>query len=147
MSIEATVTGRLGQTPELRFTAAGKPVCELSIAANYRRKNRQTDQWEDDGPTIWVSASLWEKAAERAADLVGKGDEVAVTGVLVLEEYTARDGTQKSKHVLRNPRLLGYIPQNSTQTGVGGTQTGYPTTTANWSTTTPQNGTQAEAPF
>ena len=82
--------GRLGQDADLRFTPAGKAVCELSIADNHRRKG-SSGEWEDDG-TTWYRVTLWEQDAEDAATL-RKGDRVVVTGELRSRAFEKRDGT------------------------------------------------------
>ena len=83
--------GRLGQDAEVRFTPAGKAVCELSVADNHRRKG-SSGEWEDDG-TTWYRVTLWEQDAEDAATL-RKGDRVVVTGELRSRAFEKRDGTQ-----------------------------------------------------
>ena len=84
--------GRLGQDPELRFTPAGKAVCELSVAENHRRRG-ESGEWEDDG-TTWYRVTLWEDDAEAAAGAFRKGDRVTVTGELRTREFERRDGTR-----------------------------------------------------
>ena len=83
--------GRLGQNADVRFTTAGKAVCELSVADNHRRKG-SSGEWEDDG-TTWYRVTLWEQDAEDAATL-RKGDRVVVTGELRSRVFEKRDGTQ-----------------------------------------------------
>ena len=41
------LTGNLTRDPELRSTPSGTPVCSLRLACNGRRKNNETNQWED----------------------------------------------------------------------------------------------------
>lgn len=110
MSTKITVTGGIAE-PELRFTQGGKAVLELRIAGTFSRRNKDTQQWEDQGAPLWHSATFWEKDAEKLAELLHKGDRVSVEGIQVLDQYTARDGSQQQKHVIANPRFLGFIPR------------------------------------
>lgn len=41
------ITGNLTRDPELRSTASGMPVLGFGVAVNDRRRNPQTQEWED----------------------------------------------------------------------------------------------------
>ena len=110
MSMSTITTGRIAE-PELRFTTNSKALLELRIAATRSQKDKTTGQWSDDGAPLWVAATFWEDEAQRLADALHKGDQVTVSGDLVLEEYQKRDGTPGQKHVLRFPRFLGVVPR------------------------------------
>lgn len=86
---------RLGRDAELRHTANGDAVANLSLAFNYGRKG-------EDGkrPTQWVDATLWGKRAEALVDYLTKGTAVAVTlDDPHDEEYTDRSGEVRHKLV------------------------------------------------
>src|SRR5690606_34961550 len=90
------ITGNLGKPVEIRFTQSGRPVASFSVADTPRRKNPQTNEWEDAGETLWVDVSVWgsegEALAERAQGYKGR---VTVTGKLGIRSYEAKDGTQR----------------------------------------------------
>ena len=111
MSTRITVTGNVGQEPELRFTQQGKAVLEVSVNGTRSQRDKQTSEWSDDGGQLWVRASFWERDAEHLASFLHKGDKVTISGDLVVEEYTTRDGTAGSKLVVRYPRFEGVIPR------------------------------------
>lgn len=90
-----TVCGVLGQDPELRFTPAGKPVANLSIASTPSRYDRGTSQWTD-GTTMWMRASAWGDMAENVAESLRKGMWVIAQGRLVQRDYTTREGENRS---------------------------------------------------
>ena len=147
MSMSTITTGRIAE-PELGFTPNGKPLLELRIAPTRAQKDKTTGQGSDDGAPLWVAATFWEDEAQRLADALHKGDQVTVSGDLVLEEYQKRDGTPRQKHVLRFPRFLGVVPRRQ-NTAYGSQQAntasfGTPPDEP-WGTATPapQNGTQA----
>ena len=110
MSAKVTVTGNLGQDPQIRYTPSQKAVLDLSIAATHRAKNKQTDQWEDKGEPLWLRASFWGDQAETLAASLVKGDKVTVEGTLVIEKYSGRNGDGLA-YVLDFPRFLGVIPK------------------------------------
>ena len=52
--------------PELRYANNGNSVTNFRVASNSRRKNPQTDQWED-GDTTFLSVSAFGGLGENVA--------------------------------------------------------------------------------
>lgn len=69
--------GNLGADPELRYTSAGTPVCNLRLATNRTYKDANGVKQEK---TSWHRITLWGKQAEVAAQYLTKGRQVSVTG-------------------------------------------------------------------
>lgn len=90
-----TITGNLAADPELKFTPSGKAVASLTIADTPRRYDQATQQWVD-GETLWLRGSLWQEAAENAAESLRKGMRVIATGRLVQRKFTTRDGQDRT---------------------------------------------------
>lgn len=114
MSSEITVTGNIAE-PELRFGQDGKARLNLRINATHRRLNRQSNEWEDVGADLWYGATLWERDAERWAELLHRGDQVSIRGVHVKREYQARDGSTGVADDIASARMLGYRPKAQQQ--------------------------------
>lgn len=112
MSAEVTLTGTVGNDPELAYTQNAKARLRLSLAATPRRLNRDTNMWEDDGDPLWITATLWEKDAERLAEVLVKGDRVSVRGTLRHGSYEV-NGETKHALELTGARFLGLIPRAS----------------------------------
>ncbi|MFI9824453.1 single-stranded DNA-binding protein [Streptomyces sp. NPDC052013] len=93
-----TGVGRLTADPELRFTQAGKAVASIPLAFNSRRKNPQTNEWED-GDVFYVRGTVWERLAENATETLAKGMEVLVTGELRTERWE-KDGQKHERPAL-----------------------------------------------
>lgn len=90
--------GKLWRDPELKYTPAGKAVCELGIVFNKRRK---TDTgWEDAG-SMFVRGTVWEQMAEHCAETLSKGDQVLVSGELSVREFERKDGSKGQSVELR----------------------------------------------
>jgi single-strand DNA-binding protein len=85
-----TVEGFLSADPEFR-EAQGKAVANFSVPHTARRLNKQSNQWEDVGDTLWVRVALWERDAELAREHLSKGVLVRVEGEPVLKSWE-RDG-------------------------------------------------------
>lgn len=90
MSTNVTLTGTLGQDPELRFTQAGKAVVTLSVVTSKSVKNEQ-GKWENHEETWW-RVTAWDQLAENVAETLTKGDPVIVVGRSFMEGYTTKDG-------------------------------------------------------
>lgn len=110
-SANITIQGFLGAAPEVRYTNDGLAVANLSIAHTPRKRDPQTDEWVDAGPTLWVVASVWGAVAEAVADTSRKGDLVAVSGQLALDEWTDADGVVRTDLVIRSATYLGTTPR------------------------------------
>lgn len=73
------VVGRLGRDPELKYTQAGKPVCQLSLATDEGYKDSQGQQVDQ---TEWHRVVAWGKQAENVAKYLTKGRLCLVEGRL-----------------------------------------------------------------
>lgn len=93
-----TGVGRLTADPDMRFTSSGKAVASVTIAFNNRRKNPQTQEWED-GDTFFVRGTAWERLAENITETLAKGMEVLVTGELRTERWE-KDGQKHERPAL-----------------------------------------------
>ena len=87
MSNTMSIKGRAGADANLRFTPNGKAVADFSVADTPRRKNEQTGQFEDAGPTLWQRVQVWGPEAEKAAEEVRKGSLVTVSGRVKADEW------------------------------------------------------------
>lgn len=96
MSNRITITGRLAKDPELRFAATGTAMCTITVPDQKRRKNPQTNEWEDQSATTWFRATVFKDAAEALAEHGRKGDAVVVTGELITREWNDKQGEVKS---------------------------------------------------
>lgn len=76
----------------MRYTTAGKAVCNLSVAT--------TRTWEGaDGnkseTTDWHKVIVWGKQAENCAEYLKKGRQVYVEGRIEYRKWSDRDGNPK----------------------------------------------------
>ena len=88
-----TIVGYLGRDPELRYTPQGTAVCNFSVATTEKRKSVGGGM---DEHTIWFRITAWGRQAELAAEYLAKGKQVYVEGRLRREEYTDREGIQRT---------------------------------------------------
>jgi len=118
MSAEITVTGNLTRDPETAKTKSGELIVRLGIAATRRQFDKKTGEWTDDGSPLYLASSFFGNSYEYITDLVSKGDQVTITGTLVLREWESKNGSGQSLEI-RFPKFLGYMkkgdrtPQNN----------------------------------
>ena len=89
----ATITGRLGTDPEMRYTDGGTPVVNVSIAHNWLHR--------DERLVKWIRCSIWGELAEEAMAALHKGDLVKVSGTITFRTWTRQDGTSVEELELR----------------------------------------------
>ncbi len=88
---QISLTGRLTRDPELRSTAAGVPLARFSLAVERNRagagKTRKTD---------FIRCAAWRSTGEFVAKYFRKGDMIALTGSLQVNEWKDQDGNRRS---------------------------------------------------
>ena len=96
MSInKAVISGNLTRDPELRETPSGFQVLSFGVAVNDRRRNPQTQQWEEYAN--FVDCVMFGSRAASVARFLAKGSKVAVGGKLRWSQWEAKDGSKRSK--------------------------------------------------
>ncbi|MEN6539815.1 MAG: single-stranded DNA-binding protein [Mizugakiibacter sp.] len=110
--------GNLGSSPEVRYTADGKAVCEIGVATT--EQVRRGDDWISE--TEWHRAKFWGALAERLGKHGRKGAQVWLEGRLRTEKWTDRDGVDRftTKIVVENFFFLGAAPESHHSEGSRG---------------------------
>jgi single-strand DNA-binding protein len=90
-----TVVGNLTADPELRYTQAGLPVANFTIASTPRHFDQASNEWKD-GEALFLRASVWREFAENVAGSLFKGTRVVATGVLKQRSYETREGEKRT---------------------------------------------------
>lgn len=84
--------GNLTRDPELRYTQNETPVANFGLAVNrIRSKNEAVD---------FFDVTVWRETAKAAAEHKKKGDPVFIEGRLEQQNYTDKQGNDRSKHVV-----------------------------------------------
>ena len=90
---KAILMGRLGQKPELKYTASQMAVVNLSVATTESRKDRDGN-YQDE--TEWSRVVVFGKTAEFVANYLDKGALVYVEGRLQTRSWENKDGVKMS---------------------------------------------------
>ena len=83
--------GNLTRDPELRYTPSGLPVATLRLAVNRNFTNQQGEIETD-----FFNVVVWRNQAEKCAEYLSKGRQVAVTGRLQSRSWEGNDGQKRS---------------------------------------------------
>ena len=83
--------GRLGQNPEIRYTAEGTAVSNMSLATNHSVK--QGDQWVEQ--VEWHRIVAWGKTAENCGEYLSKGSHIFISGRLQTRSWEDQDGVKR----------------------------------------------------
>lgn len=100
------VIGNAGGDCELRYSSAGNPIANVSIATTERWKDREGNPQER---TEWHRVKFFGKLAEISAEYIKKGQQVYIEGSLRTDKYVDKDGNERySTDIIANEmQLLG----------------------------------------
>lgn len=113
------ILGNLGKDPEVKYTPQGTPVAKLTVATNYRYKDKN-DQWQDQ--TEWHNVVLWQRLAEIAGEYLKKGSKVYIEGRLQTRSWDDKQTNQKrymTEIVANDLVLLGGRGESGGESGGG----------------------------
>ena len=77
---------------EMKFTAAGIPVANFSLAVKEVYKNGDGEKKTN---TLWIRCVAWRRWAELVGEFVTKGKLLFVEGRLQLRSYQDREGKKR----------------------------------------------------
>lgn len=86
------IVGNLGQDPEVRYTASGAAVCNLSVATTYSAKDQSGERKEE---TEWHRVTLFNRLAEVAGEYLKKGRSVYIEGRLRTRKWQDQNGQDR----------------------------------------------------
>lgn len=103
------IIGRLGQDPEIRYTASGTAVCNISVATTEAYKDNAGNKKE---ATERHRVVLYRGLAERAERVLKKGALVYVEGRNKTEKWQDKDGITRYSTKIEGTdmKLLGKAP-------------------------------------
>jgi single-strand DNA-binding protein len=96
--------GGLTRDPEVKYTAKGTAVADISLSVT---RSYTTDSGERREDTTYVDVELWGRQAELAGEYLKKGREVFIEGRLKLETWDDKQTGQKRSKL----RVVGDVMQ------------------------------------
>ncbi|WP_090949903.1 single-stranded DNA-binding protein [Parageobacillus thermantarcticus] len=101
---QVVLVGRLTKDPELRYTADGAAVANITLAVTRNFRNA-----EGGIDTDFVQCTLWRKVAENTANYCRKGSIIGVMGRIQTRNYERKDGQRVfvTEVVAESVRFMG----------------------------------------
>ena len=111
---KATLLGRIGADPEIKYTQSGQAVCTLNVATN--------QVWKDEAgvlqtKTDWHRVVAWGKLAEACHEYLKKGSKLYVEGSLHTRQYDDKDGQKKYITEIKMNEMIMLDSRNSSEGG------------------------------
>ena len=113
------IVGHLGKDVELRFTAAGDAIANLSVATSESWKDKNTGEKKEQ--TEWHRCSCFGKLAEICGQYLKKGAQVYIEGSLRTRKWTDKDGQERYTTEIKcdQMKMLGSRPDGQRNTDTG----------------------------
>lgn len=103
---KAILIGNLGRDPEIRYTQAGEPIANFSLATSEKWTGKDGQKQER---TDWHRVEVFGKQAQVVRDYLTKGRSVYVEGQIRYEEWTDKDGNKRTGTRIRVNQFSGRI--------------------------------------
>jgi len=94
---KVVLVGNLTRDVEIRYSQSGSAIGNVGIATSRKWKS-QTGEQKDE--VMFIDLTFFGRTAEIANQYLRKGSKVLVDGRLQLQQWTAQDGTKRSKHAI-----------------------------------------------
>ena len=89
-----TFEGNIAADLDVALTPSGKQLVRFPVLVNRRRRNPDTNEWEDDEPTRHACTAFG-SLGEHIADSLRKGDRVLIAGSIVTDAWNDKDTGDK----------------------------------------------------
>ena len=115
---KVVLVGNLTRDVEVRYSQGGAAIGKVGIATSHKWKSQTGEQKEE---VMFVDLTFFGRVAEIANQYLHKGSKVLIDGRLVLEQWTAQDGSKRSKHsvTVETMKMLDSRGDNAGQQGGG----------------------------
>ena len=90
---KAIILGNVGNDPELKYTANGNAIANISIATSESWKDKQTGQKQEK--TEWHKVSAFGRLAEIIGEYVKKGSKVYIEGKIQTRKWQDKNGEDR----------------------------------------------------
>jgi len=100
------LAGNLTRDIEIKYTQSGSAIGNTAIATSRKFKSATGEQKEE---ILFIDLTFFGRTAEIANQYLRKGSKVLVDGRLKLDQWTAQDGSKRSRHsvTVENLQMLG----------------------------------------
>ncbi len=101
------LVGNLGNDPDVRYTASGAAVANISIATSESWKDKNTGEQQDR--TEWHRVVFFNRLAEIVSEYLKKGSQIYVEGRLQTRKWQDKEGHDRytTEIVANEMQMLG----------------------------------------
>ena len=117
------ILGNLGNDPEVKYTASGSAIANLTVATSEEWKDKTTGEKRE--AVEWHRVVLFGKLAEVAGEYLRKGSQVYIEGQLRTRKWTDNAGVEKYTTEI-------VVGMNGVMQMIGGKQEGKPQQQSGW---------------
>ena len=112
--------GNLGRDPEVRYSANGSAICNVTLATSRNWKDKTSGEKMEE--TEWHRVVFYDRLAEIAGEYLKKGRSCYVEGRLKTRKWQDKDGAEKytTEIIADNMQLLGGRDGGGGDEGGGG---------------------------
>ena len=114
---KAIIVGRLGRDPEIRYSADGAAVCNISVATESTWKDKSSGERKSE--TEWHRVVFYNRLAEIAGEYLKKGREVYIEGRLKTRKWQDKETGQdrySTEIIADQLKMLGGREDSGAQT-------------------------------
>ena len=111
---KAIIVGNLGRDPEVRYTANGSAVANITVATSESWKDKQSGERQER--TEWHRVVFFGRLAEIAEEYLKKGAQVYIEGTIRTQKWQDKESGQDrytTENVARDMQMLGSRGGNS----------------------------------
>ena len=89
---QVTILGNVGRDPEVKYSADGKAIVNLSVATSRKWKSQDGEKHEE---TEWHRITFFGRSAEVVGEFIRKGNRFFCTGYLKTRKWQDKDGNDR----------------------------------------------------
>mgnify|MGYP004496034005 CR=1 FL=1 len=101
------IVGTLGNDPEVKCSASGSAIANLSVATSEQWKDKQTGERKEQ--TEWHRVVIFGKLAEVAGEYLRKGSQVYIEGQIRTRKWTDSNGLDRYTTEILIPQMGGVM--------------------------------------
>ena len=111
----ATLIGRLGKDPEMRYAPNGDAIANITLATSETWKDKSGEKQEH---TEWHRISMFGRLAEIVGEYLKKGSLIYVEGRIQTRKWQDKDGQDRytTEIIANEMKMLGSKPGGSNDT-------------------------------
>jgi single-strand DNA-binding protein len=101
------LVGNLGKDPEMRYTASGAAIANITVATSESWNDKQTNEKQEK--TEWHRVVFFRRLAEIAGEYLRKGSQVYIEGKLQTRKWQDQNGQDRytTEIVANEMQMLG----------------------------------------